>query len=246
MRRRKSFTSKVSLEQIRHEIKEMQDAGFLQKPGRCQFCNRGWLYENQRSDSCHVLYRCSDNDCRKSIAALALGSLFPKNIGRSFNAKQLNELTKQYAYATSALNVLALAKSSGTHHKAVRRLFAWFRAAEAEAGTKINQKHKLRGAVEVDASKLRTIKVGKHSTTWASKISEFVKKGNSKSRRCKNYIIHVCLIAAFARSSAASVIEAMTPRILAPSSRPTAESLQDVEDSGIFKRLAKDAVPKLR
>lgn len=245
MRRRKSVTSEVSMDQIRHELKELQDAGFLQKPGRCHFCSRGWLYENQRSTSSHVLYRCSDNDCRKSIAALSLGSLFPKNIGRSCNAKQLNDLIKQYAYATSALNVLALAKASGMQHKSIRKLFAWFRAAEAYSGTKLNDKQRLRGSVEVDASKVRTIRVGRHSSTWAAEIAHFNKTGNKKSHKCKHYIIHFSLIGAFARSSSASVIETMKPRILAPSSRPTAESLEDVENSCIFTRLAKDAVPRL-
>ena len=245
MRKRNSSAAAVSREQIQHELKELQAAGFLQKPGRCHFCNRGWLYENQRSTSSHVLYRCSDNDCRKSIAALSLGSLFPKNIGRACNAKQLNDLMKQYAYATSALNVLTLAKVTGVHHKAIRKLFDWFRAAETYSGTKLNDKQRLKGSVEVDASKLRTIKVGRNSTTWAPEIAQFIKNGNKKNRKCKYYIIHFSLIGAFARSSSACVIETTKARILAPSSRPTAESLEDVHDSGIFPRLAKGAVPRL-
>lgn len=243
-RRRKVCSGQVSIVQIRLELDDMQQHGLLKKPGRCPRCKRGNLYENQRGSSLHVLYRCSDNDCRFSISALAHGSLFPPNIGRTFNAKQLNEVTKQYAYATSSLNVLAIAKSAGVHHKGVRRLFAWFRAAEAEAGLEANLSARLRGAVEVDASKLRTIKVSRKSVTWADEIKKFQENGGTKSKRCKYYIAHICLLGGFERRSSCSVLEAMTPRILAPSSRPTAESLQDVADSGIMTKLTKNAAPR--
>ena len=138
-------------------LQELQEAGFLDRPGQCPFCHRGSLYDNSR-DKRSILYRCNDNDCRKSVSALGHGTKLPSQIGRGFNANQLCQAIKHYAYASTAPNLTATCKTLGVGLRSLTRLYHFLRDVEAAAGKKMNDKVRLAKCVEVDASKIRTLR----------------------------------------------------------------------------------------
>ena len=55
-------------------------------------------------------------------------------------------------------------------------------------------------------------------------------------------MIHISLIGAFQRDEHKCFVQTMEPRVLAPSSRPTPESLQDIRDSNVIDHIETGAV----
>lgn len=155
----------------RKSLTQLQNLGFLEKPGRCPSCKRGHLYDHSCTQG-YVSYRCNWNYCNRRFSAMNLTKALPKSLGRSFTATSLLMTLRTYAAASGAVDAVALSKTlGGVTAKPLHRLFKYLRAHEAQRGSEINDSTRLRGHVEVDAHKVRTAWISKKTTKYRNQVA---------------------------------------------------------------------------
>ena len=99
--------------------------------------------------------------------------------------------------------------------------------------------------VEVDATSLRTFRIGASSKAFQPEIQTWKEKHRGK-RAPKYFLCHVRIAGCIERGDHGKVLLCDLPIIpLAPGSRPPTESLQDVRHSGFFDRLVKSSATRV-
>ena len=96
--------------------------------------------------------------------------------------------------------------------------------------------------VEVDATSLRTFRIGPGSKAFRAEIEKWKKLHPSARKRPSYFLCHLRIAGCLERREDGRVLLKDLPLVaLAPGSRPPTESVQDVQHTGFFQAVVKSA-----
>ena len=100
----------------------------------------------------------------------------------SLSPMQLHSLLLQYTgtHVGATASPYVLARSVGTTYKPVAELIQRLRAVESQAGQKMNNRSRMSGAVELDATSLRKIRIGKDTQKYKHLVEQWKKSHRSR------------------------------------------------------------------
>ena len=151
-------------------------AGYIPRAHRCSHCkwSLGKLYVHNDK---HVYRRCCNEDCRRRTNVLTQAKWLQNLCRFSLSPMQLHSLLLQYTgtHVGATASPYVLARSVGTTYKPVAELIQRLRAVESQAGQKMNNRSRMSGAVELDATSLRKIRIGKDTQKYKHLVEQWKK-----------------------------------------------------------------------
>lgn len=176
LRRRKGEPLPETEEGQLKAVEMLQKAGYIPRAHRCSHCkwSLGKLYVHNDK---HVYRRCCNEDCRRRTNVLTQAKWLQNLCRFSLSPMQLHSLLLQYTgtHVGATASPYVLARSVGTTYKPVAELIQRLRAVESQAGQKMNNRSRMSGAVELDATSLRKIRIGKDTQKYKHLVEQWKK-----------------------------------------------------------------------
>ena len=129
----------------------------------------------------------------------------------------------------------------GIHVTLVGRLFACLRGLEAAAGEKLSRSLQVKNAVEVDATSVRTVRIGKNSQAYKDQIALWKRK-HPHAADPPHYLVHFRVLGACERGSGRMVIAPASLKVLPATAKPPQESIAEIVSSQILTRIQSGSV----
>ena len=219
--------------------KEMIDIRCLRKASRCLHCNakvskpRAYVYPGK------LYVRCLSTKCQKRISV----SDYSKFRGTRLSLSKLLEVVTFYCRNNRSKAPLV---SDAVSHLRLKRcqvehIFRTIRSAEAKAGVEFCKTATMEGNVEGDAHGLRKLYISPKNEHFQEEIQEALKrwKANPKNRGKPQpkYWQGYLRVAGVKQRDGAGVIATLPMKLTPPGTAPPPESTEEVEDSGLLRRI---------
>ena len=205
----------------------MQKAGYVPRLLRCAHCKwslgKAFVYNDK-----HVYQRCINEDCRRRTNILG-ASKWMQNVcdRQSLSPMQMHSLLLAYTstHLGSSSSPYVVARSIGSTYKPVTAVLTALPQVESDAGKKANDRCRMPGALELDATSLRKVRIGSKTQKYSALVEQWRKRHRGKSLP-KHFLLYLRVFGCCKRGSTKMVLRPCEHRLVPAGGKPPVESTQ--------------------